>query len=48
MENIVWSAMDLANVRTAFLANLVGRIPNDHPSYPALVNELTHRYETER
>lgn len=48
MENVVWSALDLQNVSTSFLANLVGRVAHNHPAYRALVNELTHRYETER
>jgi len=48
MDNVVWSAIDLQNVSTAFLANLVGRVSNSHPAYRTLVNELTHRYVTER
>ena len=46
--NPVWSAVDLNNVSTAFLANLVGRLPANHAARSAMVQELTNRRNTER
>jgi len=48
LDTVVWSAVPLARVSTAFLANLVGRLPANHVARSAMINELTYRYETER